>query len=465
MLLQLTSRIAASDLGYLLHKNPARLHTFELPFGQAHVFYPRVSSDEGTAALLLDVDPVELARGRRGLGSDNFSLRQYVNDRPYATTSFMSVAIARVFGTAMAGRSKERQDLADRPLEMTATLTAVPCRGGADFIDALFKPLGYDVGAQHHPLDEQFPEWGDGPYHTLQIRGNVRLKDLLAHLYVLIPVLDADKHYWVGEAEVDKLLRKGEGWLASHPERDAIAHRYLARQQRLTRSALARLADEDVADPDADSASRRDQESAIEKPIKLWQQRVGAVMSVLRGLAANRVVDLGCGEGKLIQELIKERVVEEIVGMDVSFRSLERAQDRLHLDQLAPAQRSRIRLIHGSLMYRDKRLEGFDAATVIEVIEHLDPARLAAFERTVFECARPRHVIVTTPNAEYNVKFEGLPAGRFRHRDHRFEWTRAEFQSWAEGVAKRCGYTARFLPVGPEDSAVGPPTQMGVFSA
>src|SRR5207245_2592412 len=148
----------------------------------------------------------------------------------------------------------------------------------------------------------------------------------------------------------------------------------------------------------------------------------------------------------------------------VSIRSLEVAKDRLRLDQLPPAQAERVKLLHGSLMYRDKRFSGFEAAAVVEVVEHLDPPRLSAFERVVFEFARPKTVVLTTPNREYNVKWETLPAGRFRHPDHRFEWTRQEFQGWAQTVAGRFGYTVRFLPVGPEHTTLGPPTQMGVFT-
>jgi 3' terminal RNA ribose 2'-O-methyltransferase Hen1 len=147
------------------------------------------------------------------------------------------------------------------------------------------------------------------------------------------------------------------------------------------------------------------------------------------------------------------------VGVDVSYRALEIAQERLHLR--LPSQQ-RIKLIQGSLTYRDRRLTGYDAATVVEVIEHLDPPRLAGFERVLFEFARPAAVVMTTPNVEYNVKFE-LPSG-MRHKDHRFEWTRQEFQSWSNQVAERFGYSVRFLPVGPEDPDVGAPMQMGAFT-
>jgi 3' terminal RNA ribose 2'-O-methyltransferase Hen1 len=453
----------ATDLGYLLHKNPARLHSLELSFGKAHVFYPEAGEERCTAALLLDVDPVGLVRGKRGQ-HEGGTLDQYVNDRPYVLSSFLSVAMGRAFGTAMSGRSKGRQELADQAIPLTAKLAVVACRAGEGLIRELFEPLGYSVLCEHHPLDEKFPEWGEGPYYSVTLAGTVRLRDLLNHIYVLVPVLDAEKHYWIGKAEVEKLLRKGEGWLASHPNKEAIVKRYLPRQRQLAREALAQLAEEDNPDPDAAAEQHSEQETRMEEPIRLWQQRMGAVTAVLRAAGAKRVLDLGCGEGKLLKELLEDRALTEIVGMDVSYRSLEIASQRLKLERLPAKQRERLKLIHGSLMYRDKRLEGYDAATVVEVIEHLDAPRLAAFERVLFEVARPKTVVVTTPNAEYNVKFETLPAGKFRHKDHRFEWTRKEFADWSARVAERFGYAVRFLPVGEEDAQVGPPTQMGVFS-
>jgi 3' terminal RNA ribose 2'-O-methyltransferase Hen1 len=458
-----TTHYPATDLGYLLHKNPAKVHSFELSFGKAHLFYPEATEERCTAALLLDVDPVGLVRGK-GQRGEGATLDQYVNDRPYVLSSFTSVAIGRALGTAMTGRSKGRQELAERKIPLTAILHVIACRGGDSLLRELFEPLGYRVRAERHPLDEKFPEWGDGPYYTVTLEGEVLLRDLLRHLYVLIPVLDAEKHYWVGKDEVEKLLRKGEGWLAGHPHKEAIVKRYLPRQRQLAREALARLAEEDNPDPDATQAAQAEEETKIEEPIRLWQQRMGAVVAVLRSVGARRVIDLGCGEGKLLKALLEEKGIREIVGMDVSYRSLEVAGQRLRLDRMPTKQKERLKLIHGSLMYRDPRLAEYDAATVVEVIEHLDPPRLAAFERVLFEAARPETVIVTTPNADYNVKFATLPAGEFRHKDHRFEWTRAEFQQWSEGVAGRFGYSARFLPVGEEDSEVGAPTQMGVFS-
>lgn len=456
MLLTITNeRAPATDLGYLLHKNPARTQAFDLPFGKAHVFYPEASPERCTAALLLDVDPVGLVRGR------GRALQQYVNDRPYAASSFLSVAISRVFGSALAGKSRDRPTLTDVALPLRAKLAVLPCRGGEDLLRRLFEPLGYAVSAQPHPLDEQFPDWGRSPYFTVELAAEVRLRDLLNHLYVLVPVLDDDKHYWVGDDEVEKLLRRGGGWLAGHPERAEISHRYLKHRRSLAREALEQLSEEEMAGDDP--GARQDGEETLEKKIRLSDRRLGAVVAVLRDAGAGRVLDLGCGEGRLLRELLGDRSFGEIVGMDVSHRALEVAGARLRLDEMPENQRRRIRLIQGSLTYRDERLADFDAAAVVEVVEHLDPYRLAAFERVVFEFARPRTVVLTTPNAEYNARFEALPAGEHRHADHRFEWSREEFQAWAGDVAERHGYKVRYAPVGEEDPALGPPTQMGVF--
>ena len=453
-----------TDLGYLLHKSPSRVHSFEQVFGKAHVFYPETSVERCTAALLLEIDPIGLVRNRRGPSGEAHMLEQYVNDRPYAASSFLSVAIARTFGTAITGRSKERQELAETLLPLEARIAVLPCRGGENLLRRLFEPLAYEVTALRHPLDTKFPEWGESPYFTVTLKATVRLSDLLTHLYVLVPVLDDDKHYWVGDAEVEKLLRHGEGWLRDHPERELITNRYLKHQKRLAREALTRLIGEEEPKAEELAEIHTREEEAIEKPISLAEQRMGAVMAVVRSAGAKRVLDLGCGEGRLLRELLKDKTFAEIVGLDVSHRVLEIAAQRLHLDNLPTMQKERIRLLHGPLTYRDARLAGYDAATVVEVIEHQDAPRLAAFERVLFEFAHPQTVVVTTPNVEYNVKFETLPAGKLRHKDHRFEWTRAEFQSWATSMATRFGYSVRFLPVGPEDQLVGSPTQMGIFT-
>jgi 3' terminal RNA ribose 2'-O-methyltransferase Hen1 len=368
----------------------------------------------------------------------------------------------------MAGRSKERPGLVDMAIPLEVLMPVVPSRGGESLVRALFEPLGYEVAARRMPLDEKFPEWGESAYYRAELKTVKPLKELLAHLYVLLPVLDNDKHYWVGDDEVEKLIRHGAGWLSAHPEREQIARRYLKNQRSLAREALSRLLVEEEAAEEKELVAAvpkaAEREVNLERPMSLNERRVEAVLEALRKSNSASVLDLGCGEGKLLSVLLKERAFTQVVGVDVSIRALEIAEERLHLDRLPPPVRAKLKLLHGALTYRDKRLEGFDAAAVVEVIEHLDAARLSAFERVLFEFARPKNVVVTTPNSEYNVKFPNLPAGQFRHADHRFEWTRAQFRDWAERVAARYRFDVSFAPVGDEDPQLGPPTQMAVFA-
>lgn len=462
LLLLRTTHRPAHELGYLLHKHPDRVHAFELAFGTAHVFFPEASETACTAALLLEVDPVRLVRGGEA-AQEGGLVAQYVNDRPYAASSFLSVAIAQTLRSALAGQCRERPELAAQEIALEATLPAVPCRGGEALLRRLFEPLGYAVQATRLPLDPQRPEWGMSVYHAVVLRRVCALRELLAHLYVLIPVLDDAKHYFIGDAEVDKLLRFGEGWLADHPERELIARRYLKHRASLLRQALARLAREEGGDEGAAAEDRDRAEAALERPLRLDELRLAAVEAALVESGARRVLDLGCGEGKLLARLLRRPQFAAIVGVDVACAALERATDRLGLEDMSPETRARISLLQGALTYRDARLSGFDAAALVEVIEHVPPERLPSLELAVFAAARPGTVVVTTPNAEYNARLPGLAPGARRHADHRFEWTRAEFRAWAEGVAERRGYALGFAEIGEADPELGPPTQMGVF--
>ncbi len=451
-----TTHDPATDLGYLVHKNPARCQSFEMSFGKAYVFYPEASKERCTVALLLDVDPIAIVRGKQGSRNAGL-LDQYVNDRPYSASSFLSVAMGKVFSSAFHGKCAERPELPLQALPFTVKLASLPVRGGEMVLYKLFEPLGYTVRVERHLLDSRFPEWGEGPYYTLELENQITLRELLAHLYVLIPVLDNFKHYYIEEDEIEKLLRKGDGWLASHPERAFITRRYLKFQRSLAREALERLVQEEAPQEETESITLEHEQS-------LNDMRLGSVLAVIRSSGARRVLDIGCGEGRLLAMLLNDPQFDEIMGMDVSIRALELAKLRLHLDRMPEPQRARLSLLHGSLTYRDKRLEGFEAVTAVEVIEHLDLERLHSFERVLFTCIKPRMAVVTTPNREYNVQWEQVGTKKLRHGDHRFEWTRPEFQAWAHNAAERHGYQVRFLGIGPEDSEVGSPSQMGVFT-
>jgi 2-polyprenyl-3-methyl-5-hydroxy-6-metoxy-1,4-benzoquinol methylase len=481
--------VPATDLGFLLHKNPERPQSLEVAGGTAHVIYPEATAERCTAAVLLEVDPIALVRSGRGRSSEAFTLGQYVNDRPYAASSLLAVALGKLFRTAMNGRCDARPELAATAIPLEIHIPALPCRGGPTLATRFFEPLGWTVDARPIPLDPEIPSWGDSRYVDLHLTGTLRLADALNHLYVLLPVLDDAKHYWVGPDEIDKLLRAGEGWLATHPEKEQIARRYLAHRRTYTDTALDRMAEADgdlleeepttdfgdnlpgpagpvggaegggsapanLVPPGGDSASA---------PPSLAAQRRATVLEVLREIGGHRVGDLGCGEGVLVAELLKDGRYDQVIATDVSSRALGFAERRLHVAEMSDRQRERLRLFQSSVTYADARLSGLDAAVLMEVVEHVDPPRLPALGQAVFGAARPGAVVVTTPNSEYNVRFETLRAGAFRHPDHRFEWTRGEFRNWAEGVCTAYGYVVEFRPVGPVDDEVGPPTQLALF--
>jgi len=448
----------ATDLGFLLHKHPDRPWTATTASGTAHVFYPEAGDARCTAALLLEVDPIALVRGKHN------ELIQYVNDRPYAASSMLAVALKEAFRTALTGRCDAKPELAAAKIPLEIRVPALRCRGGAELAIKIFEPLGWTVTATPIPLEPA--EWGYSPYLDLTLAGTLTLKDALNHLYVLLPALDDVKHYWVSADEVDKLMRAGGGWLAGHPEKQLISRRYLAHQRELTDSALARLAETDDTEPaELDNAVEAEAEAEDEQArTPLAARRREAILAVLRETGARTVGDFGCGAGALTRDLMAERGIDLVIATDVSARALALAARRLRLERMPDRQRERLKIFQSALTYRDDRLAGLDAVVLMEVIEHVDPERLPSLERAVFGFAKPGSVIVTTPNAEYNVRYETLPAGQFRHRDHRFEWTRAEFAAWAARVAADYGYKAAFRAVGEVDDEVGPPTQLAVFT-
>ncbi|NAS29500.1 3' terminal RNA ribose 2'-O-methyltransferase Hen1 [Flavobacteriaceae bacterium R38] len=461
MLLTITTTYKnTTDLGFLLHKHPGKLQTIDLAVGKVHIFYPESSEEKTTVALLLDIDSIDMVRGVRNLSGKGFSLGQYVNDRPYVASSFMSVALSKAFSTAMNGKCKNKPDLVDIKMPFEVKISVLPApKGGELLIRKLFEPLGYSVNVERHQLDEKFESWGDSMYYTVSLSNEVKLKDLLSHLYVLIPALDNDKHYFVSQNEIDKLLEKGKGWLENHPEKEQIIKRYLINLNSLSRQALERL-NEGIETEDIEDEISQE---IKEKKETLHQQRLKLVLEKLKESGANKVIDLGCGEGKLIRMMLKEKQFHNITGMDISYSELTKCKERLHWDEMAPRQKERIDLFQGALTYKDKRLEGFDAAAIVEVIEHMDENRLKSFERVVFEFAKPKNVVLTTPNGEYNVMYENLDAGTMRHIDHRFEWTRKEFENWANQVAENNNYTVQFSPIGEVDEKVGAPSQMAIF--
>jgi len=481
MIISITSTTPdATDLGYLLHKHPQRLRSVKIGPGTAHVFYPEATPERCTATLMVEVDPVKLSRGegRR----QPTSLEPYVNDRPYVASSLLSVALQELYGSAMAGKSGDstRPELGEAEIDLSIDLPVVPVRGGEDFLRRVFEPLDWQVEATPIANDDTHPEWGDSLYLAVKLTGTHTVQRALEHLYVLMPVLDRRKHYFTGDDEVEKLIRRGGEWLQSHPEAKTITRRYL-KFGGLVRQGMARLAEAEavqvveqssdsggamdvVSDQDSVDVAQNNLEAHAERPLSLNRYRMDAVVEAVNAAGGGRVIDLGCGEGQLLKRLVAERSVTAVAGVDVSAVALDRAERRLRVDELSERRREKLTLFQGALTYTDTRFHGYDVACVVEVIEHLDPERLDTFARVLFDDAAPSTVIVTTPNAEFNVNYPGIEDGRFRHGDHRFEWTRTEFAQWVESINTEFGYRAEITTVGPVDEVVGPSTQMVVFS-
>jgi 3' terminal RNA ribose 2'-O-methyltransferase Hen1 len=456
----------ATDFGYLLHKHPDRVQAFKVSGGTAHVFYPVATESACQVALLLDVNPIELVRGMRRQPTAD----QYVNDRPYTANSFLSTAISGVFSSALNGRCPERPELVTTPLPLVAEFSALRVLGGYEVLRRVFEPLGYTLEAEALALDPAFPDWGASAYFAVRLTHTVPLQDLLTHLYILLPVFDYEKHYWTTQTDVETLLAKGERWLRNHPEREWITRRYLRHGGKLVRSALEQLEPETAASR-AEMAEEPESET-LARTNALHEQRLEAVARELKNSGAASVIDLGCGDGRLLQILQKDAQFRQLAGADVSYSALQKARRRLFPhDDATPRQQERIKLFQTALTYRDDRLHGYDAAALVEVIEHLDEERLPALEKSVFGIARPHTIVVTTPNAEYNVRFDefrpaaaNITGQALRHADHRFEWTRDEFEHWCENVAAEYGYTVRYFDVGEVDAEVGAITQMAVFA-
>lgn len=454
-----TTQHPATNLGYLLHKHPDKVQTFSTTGGKAHVFFPEASDERCTAVLLLDIDPVELVRSLKVPGESRM-LQHYVNDRPYVASSFTSSAISNVYSSALNGRCEDKPEWIGIPLALEAKIPVLKVKGGMGLLERIFQPLGYTLQAERLPLDEQFPEWGESSYFSITLQHNISLQELLQHLYVLLPVFDYERHYYISSNDIEILLKKGESWLKGHPEREFIVRRYLNHSS-LIKMALARFIEED-GNESTEFEPEPINLAVEEERLTLHQQRLNAALEVLKTSGAKSVLDLGCGEGRLLKMLLREGQFTRILGADVSFQVLQVATRRLYLKDMTPKQKERIELIQSALTYRDRRMVGFDAAALIEVIEHLDLERLPALERAVFEFARPTTVVVTTPNREYNAHY-AMPEDKFRHGDHRFEWTRQEFAEWVQKVGEQFGYTASIEGIGEEDPNWGAASQMAVF--
>jgi 3'' terminal RNA ribose 2''-O-methyltransferase Hen1 len=441
------------DLGYMLFKNPNRPQSVKLTTGSAYVYYPKVSDEETTIALLLDINSLDLAKGEKGKDVQPQSLFDYVNDRPYVASSFLATAMNKVFGTAISGRGDEYQELVDSKLNLSATIHMFPCPVDKERINKVFEPLGYEVNYETFLLDNKFPEWGDSKYVNLTVSGNVVLRDLLKQIILLIPVFDKFKHYDVSnQDELNKLLKLGDGWLSDHPEKDFIVNRYLQFKKGLVNKAQEHLKS------DVDEIEESIDKAVTEKEESLNTTRFNSVINELIKIEAKSVLDIGCSNGKLLEAIRDKMPNIKLAGIDVHLKAVSIADKMANKKDL-----DKIDFFQSSILYKDKRFKGYDAVTAIEVMEHIDEFKLYLFEKVLFGYINPRVAILTTPNKDYNENYDNINNKGLRHFDHRFEFTKREFESWVTKICSKYGYIYFFKSIGKADEKDQQPTLMVTF--
>ena len=466
MLLTITHRGKdTQNLGYILFKNPNRPQEVKLNTGKAYVFYPKVSNEETTIALLVDINSLDLAKGEKGKEVQPQNLFDYVNDRPYAASSFLATAMHKVFGTAISGRGDEYQELADSKIDLTASIHMLPCPLDKEILNKIFQPLGYAVSYETFLLDEKFPQWGDSKYVNLNITGKVELKTLLKQIILLIPAFDRFKHYDIGgQDEINKLIKLGDGWLNNHPEKDFILARYLQYKKGLVNKAQEQFkSDIEVSEviEDSDVAIEEFEIGEIvenEKKESLNTMRWNTVLKSLADYDVKSLLDLGCNNGKFLEKVRDKLDINKLAGTDISFKVISVANRKANKKDM-----SKIDFFHSSILYKDNRFKGYDAVTVIEVMEHIDKSKLYLFEKILFGYINPRIIILTTPNKDYNENYKNLDSKGLRHFDHRFEFTKEEFKNWKGLMCFHYHYFSKFIEIGTPDDKDKYPTLGTIF--
>lgn len=450
-------------LSYLLQKSPFVVGEFDVGASfKTYVFFPEYSEERTTCAVMFDMNSIELVKSLKAHDRHaTYSLFDYINDRPYVSSSFTCSIISDVFRSALNGKCREYPDLPNQEFDLSARFY-VSMKTKDDLIKELFEPLGYELSysTERPPVDSMYEQFGESPYYDVTISRRETVKDLLSHLYILIPILDKMRHYGPSSDEVKKIMKIGDSWLKDHPSKKKIVGRYFGKKKELATSVLDRLEDQIKDEQRIDENS--DDEKETRTP--LAGQRRKAIIRTLREHNVKTVLDLGCSTGKLSFELIDTPGIVKVTGADISARAIEKAvlEKRIH-KKMTEDQKSRLDFVIASAIYRDLRFSAFDAIVLQEVIEHFDSWKLRVAEDVVFKYSGPRVVVVTTPNIEYNVLFENLENGKLRHRDHKFEFTRGQFKEWANRICKQFGYTVSFEDIGEFVENIGTQTQMAVF--
>ena len=433
----------AKVMSHLLSKNPANLYERNQKGHLVRFFYSKFTDQEVEATIFVTPDPIELVQSN----SNSYDITHYINDREFAVSSIFCSLIRSALGTALNGQPKEQyMEWVDHPFSLQFEFGPVVSTLTDQQLAELFEPLGFALAITRQEIDYSIRMKDESSARYLTLRGTKTLHESLRQLFVLIPVLDNYKHYYIDEKEIEKLERYGEGWLENHPLRDFIYRKSLRFKELYSQ---------------VESQKPAGEPEVQVKKARLNELRYEKIAETVSQLKPESVVDFGSGEGKLSERLGLIAGVREILAVEPSQSAAVKAAARFHKAQ-ENEHFTMPKTLWGSLFYFDERLQGKDAIILCEVIEHIDEDRLPKAMDTILHAYRPGALIITTPNREYNDVYE--MEERFRHTDHRFEWTRAEFQQWCLERNNQEFYGLQFEGIGEEHDLQGHPTQMCIFT-
>ncbi|WIM41190.1 3' terminal RNA ribose 2'-O-methyltransferase Hen1 [Paenibacillus sp. PK4536] len=467
----------ASMISHLLAKNPNNLYDRTEKGARIRLVYTSFQPEETEVLLFVTPDPIDLVKG----SPDHYDITQYINDRELVVSSLFCSYIRPALGTALNGKPKaDYIDWVEHPFTLHMSMGPVASDLPDSMIESLFQPLGYEVQMERGEIDYSFDLKNRSTVRHIQISGQQTLQHMLRQLYILIPVLDNYKHYYISDDEIERLQRYGEGWLSTHPQHDLIIKRSLrfaplikeyeqkvAKNEDITNvstelSTHQAEASEMKSELSEDQDKQYDSNQTEPPVIRLNELRYRAIVEQVSQLPQHKqIVDFGAGEGKLSVRLGEIEGVEQIWAVEPSMQSQLRAIDRFaklegRTDYVIPV------VTTGSLFYRDERWVDQDVIILCEVIEHINEVRLPQVIHTLFTDYRPQTLIMTTPNREYNEVYQ-MGKDEIRHTDHRFEWTRAELEQYCTQWIQDRPYTFTLSGIGEKHEQYGQPTQMVVF--
>jgi 3' terminal RNA ribose 2'-O-methyltransferase Hen1 len=445
--MQLTIKATGNNaevISYLLAKNPNNLYERRNNGHFVRMFYNKFSHEEVEVTLFVTPDPIGLARN----SSETYDITSYINDREFVVSSIFCSFIRSSLGTALNGKPKEEYAAwVDHAFNIEFSFGPVASDLSDQQIIELFNPLGYEVKISYGEANYQMDIKNKSTARFIVLKGLTTLQNGLRQLFVLIPVLDNYKHYYIDEKEIEKIERYGEGWLDTHPQRETIFRRALRFKE------LYRSVEKDTG--------TNQKGKVLENKVRLNDLRYEKIVDCINNLNNKEsIVDFGSGEGKLSVRLGFVKGVREILAVEPSeyatlkaIKRFEELKDKEDFIQPTP--------IMGSLFYYDERLKSKDIMVLCEVIEHIDEYRLPKIMATIFREYKPKTLIITTPNKEYNQVYD--MGKEYRHPDHRFEWTREEFHEWCIGQNPG-NYELTFDGIGEEHQSFGFPTQLCLFT-